>query len=202
MAPTSRGRTVPLQAAPPPSLRGVERDPQAPSPAQESTLTLRPATLADVGLLRHWDSQPHVIAADPNDDWEWEVELARTPSWRQSLIAEIGGRPIGFLEIIDPQQEDTHYWGDCGPGLRAIDIWIGEADDLGHGHGTEMMRQALARCFADRDVVAILIDPLVTNTRARAFYERLGFAFVEERRFGEDRCAVYRLDRERWEAGG
>jgi aminoglycoside 6'-N-acetyltransferase len=143
-----------------------------------------------------------VIAADPHDDWAWEVELGRTPPWRQSLIAEIGGRPIGFVEIIDPQAEDTHYWGDCGPGLRAIDIWIGEAEDLGRGHGTQMMRQAIARCFAAPDVVAILIDPLVTNTRARTFYERLGFAFVGERWFGPDLCAIYRLERDHWAEGG
>ncbi|WP_255515664.1 hypothetical protein [aff. Roholtiella sp. LEGE 12411] len=27
-------------------------------------MNLRSATLADLGLLRHWDEQPHVIASD------------------------------------------------------------------------------------------------------------------------------------------
>jgi len=27
----------------------------------------------------------------------------------------------------------------CGPGYRAIDIWIGEEKDLNKGYGTEMM---------------------------------------------------------------
>ena len=36
---------------------------------------LRPATPADLALLRYWDTMPHVIAADPNDDWAWEDEL-------------------------------------------------------------------------------------------------------------------------------
>jgi hypothetical protein len=81
------------------------------------------------------------------------------------------------------------------PSLRAIDIWIGEADDLGRGHGTRMMRLAVARCFADPAVTAILIDPLESNTRAHPFYERLGFRYVEHRWFGEDYCRVYRLDR-------
>lgn len=31
---------------------------------------LRPAAVDDVPLLRYWDTQPHVIASDPNDDWE------------------------------------------------------------------------------------------------------------------------------------
>ena len=156
---------------------------------------LRRATLRDAELLRRWDEQPHVLASDPNDEWGWEVELARDPDWREQWIAEEGGRPIGFLQIIDPAREETRYWGDVPPGLRAIDIWIGDAADLGKGYGTEMMRLALARCFAEPSVSAVLVDPLESNVRAHRFYERLGFRFVERRRFGEDDCCVYRLER-------
>ena len=163
-------------------------------------LALRPATPEDLALLRKWDEAPQVVAADPNDDWEWETELLRSPDWREFLIAEVDGRPIGFLQIIDPAREDSHYWGeDCPPALRAIDVWIGEADMLGQGHGTTMMRMAIARCFADPRVKAILIDPLAANVRAHRFYERLGFRFVGPRSFGQDDCFVYRLAREDWQ---
>jgi aminoglycoside 6'-N-acetyltransferase len=158
-------------------------------------LNLRPATPTDLELLQHWDEQPHIIESDPNDDWGWEVELARNPDWRKQLIAEIDGSPIGFIQIIDPAQEDSHYWGEIAPNLRAIDIWIGEAADLGKGYGTQMMQLAIAQCFADPLVTAILIDPLASNIRAHRFYERFGFQFVEPRRFGEDDCFVYRLNR-------
>lgn len=162
---------------------------------------LRPATPDDAPLLRHWDEQPHVAASGADFDWSWEVELARTPAWRELLIGELTGpppRPVGFLQIIDPEREDSHYWGDVAPDLRAIDIWIGEAADLGRGHGSEMMRLALARCFASPSVSAVVIDPLASNTRAHRFYERLGFRLVGPRRFGDDDCLVYRLDRESW----
>lgn len=158
-------------------------------------MILRPATLADLELLRRWDEQPHVVESDPNDDWHWDVELARTPDWREQLIAEHDGRPIGFVQIIDPAREESRYWGEAPPHLRAIDVWIGDARDLGRGYGTEMMRLAIARCFAPPDVTAILIDPLASNVRAHRFYERLGFRFVERRSFGEDDCLVYVLDR-------
>jgi aminoglycoside 6'-N-acetyltransferase len=158
-------------------------------------VTLRPATLGDLELLRHWDEQPHTVASDPNDDWGWEIELARNPPWREQLIAEVDGRPVGFLQIIDPAEEDSRYWGDAPPNLRAIDIWIGEASDLNRGYGTAMMRLAIARCFAAPEVTAILIDPLASNTAAHRFYERLGFRFVERRQFGGDDCFVYRLER-------
>jgi 2'-hydroxyisoflavone reductase len=163
-------------------------------------VTLRPATTNDVAILRRWDEAPHVIESDPNDEWHWETELARTPDWREQLMAEVGGRPVGFLQIIDPAREESHYWGDVSGDLRAVDIWIGEADDLGKGYGTQMMRLALERCFAAADVTAVLIDPLASNTRAHRFYERLGFRFVERRRFGDDDCFVYRLDRANYEA--
>lgn len=159
-------------------------------------INLRPATPNDLSLLRHWDSQPHVIASDPNDDWGWEVELQRTPEWREQLIAEIDGRPIGFIQIIEPALEESHYWGDIAVNLRAIDIWIGEETDLGKGYGTIMMQLALTRCFAHPLVTAVLVDPLASNTRAHRFYERLGFQFVLERQFGDDDCFVYQLNRE------
>lgn len=165
---------------------------------ESSAIALRPATLGDIALLRRWDEQPQVVAADPNDDWDWEVELARTPAWREQLIAELGGRPIGVVQIIDPAQEDSHYWGEVPANLRAIDIWIGEPTELGKGYGTTMMRLALARCFAAPLVTAVLIDPLDINTRAHRFYQRLGFTFLEHRRFGDDDCSVYRLDRATW----
>ena len=165
---------------------------------KERPLRLRPATLDDLALLNHWDEQPHVIESDPNDDWGWDQELARDPDWRQQLIAEVDEMPIGFIQIIDPAREDSHYWGPCPDNLRAIDIWIGEEAYLGRGFGTQMMRMAIDRCFSEASVEAILIDPLASNLRARRFYERLGFCFVENRRFGDDDCAVYRLQRGRW----
>lgn len=114
------------------------------------------------------------------------------------MIAEVDHRPIGFVQIIDPAREESHYWGDVPAGLRAIDIWIGPQTDLGQGYGTSMMRLALARCFADPSVSAVLIDPLANNLRAHRFYERLGFQCVERRRFGRDDCVVYRLERRRY----
>ena len=158
-------------------------------------MILREAVPEDLELLQHWDSQPHVIASDPNDDWEWETELSRDLEWREQLVAEVDGRPVGFLQIIDPYEEESGYWGDVAENLRAIDIWIGEADDLGKGLGTEMMNLAIARCFEEPQVRAILVDPLVSNRKACRFYEKLGFRAVERRHFGEDDCLVYRLDR-------
>ncbi|MEL6129390.1 MAG: GNAT family N-acetyltransferase [Cyanobacteria bacterium J06627_3] len=165
-------------------------------------IVLRAAKPDDVALLRYWDQQPHIVASDPDSDWEWETELLRTPDWREQLIAELDGRPIGVIQIIDPAREDSHYWGEISANLRAIDIWIGEASELGKGYGTQMMQLALARCFAAPTVKAVLVDPLVSNVRAHRFYERLGFQKIERRWFGDDDCFVYRLNRTDWYSTG
>lgn len=158
-------------------------------------VTLRPASPDDLGLLRRWDRAPHICNNKGDDDWQWQTELHKSPDWREQLIAEVDGRPIGFIQIIDPAREETKYWGCMSEGKRAIDIWIGEADAIGQGFGTQIMKQAIARCFADPRVHSILIDPLESNHRAHRFYERLGFECVARRQFGDDCCLVYKLRR-------
>ncbi|MEL7002813.1 MAG: GNAT family N-acetyltransferase [Bacteroidota bacterium] len=159
-------------------------------------INLRHANIDDLSLLIHWDQQQHVIDSDPDDDWEWEKELPRNVPWREQLVAELDGKPIGFIQIIDPHEEETHYWGTVEPNLRAIDIWIGESHNLGKGYGTRMMELAVKRCFDNPNIKEILIDPLESNKRAHKFYERLGFQFAEERKFNDSTCYIYRLTRE------
>ena len=161
-------------------------------------LQLRLATPEDLSLLLHWEEQPHVTAAAPDADWDFETELFRRPPWREHLIAELAGRPIGFVQIIDPALEESHYWGAVPTGLRALDIWIGAAGDLGKGYGTLIMEAAIARCFATPDVGAILIDPLVTNEGARRFYARLGFVHQGNQVMQGDEVAVMKLERATW----
>jgi aminoglycoside 6'-N-acetyltransferase len=162
---------------------------------------LRRAIPDDVPVLAYWDTKPHVQAATGDDDVvDWRVEIGADPRWQEVLIAEDEGRSIGVVQIIDPLLEESHYWGDVEANLRAIDIWIGEEADLGHGLGTQIMQLALNRCFEVPGVNAVLIDPLESNVAAQRFYARQGFEVVGPRVFGTDDCLVMRLDRDRWRA--
>jgi len=60
-------------------------------------VTLRRATPADLGTLRRWDLDPTVRDALIDADWHWETELHRHPDWREQLIAEVDGHPVGFV---------------------------------------------------------------------------------------------------------
>ena len=173
-----------------------------------SEVTLRPVTLDDVPLLDRWDLEPHVISASTDDDdaeiafggMNWPYEIAMQDGFYEYFIAEVDGRPSGAMPIIDPHNEKTPYWGEIEPNLRAVDNWIGDAADHGHGYGEEMMRIALRKCFAEPAVTAIVIDPLNSNTRAHKFYQRIGFKPTHRQTFGDDDCLVHKLTRADWEA--
>ncbi|MEQ9265992.1 MAG: GNAT family N-acetyltransferase [Balneolaceae bacterium] len=159
-------------------------------------IKLRLASIDDLELVKYWDTKQHVIDCDPDEEWNWESELNQNPEWREQLIAELNEEPIGFIQIIDPYLEETHYWKDVLPNKRAIDIWIGEETNLNKGYGTTMMELAIQRCFQNPKVDGILIDPLKSNVKAHRFYKRLGFEFIEERKFDDTMCYVFELKRE------
>jgi aminoglycoside 6'-N-acetyltransferase len=169
-------------------------------------VTLRRATPGDVVWLDLWDTDADVIACSTDDpdatiafeNTDWAEELAAQDEHSQYFIAELGGRPIGAMQICDPHLEASHYWGEIAPNLRAIDVWIGAPEDRGKGYGAKMMRLALERCFADGRVTGIVIDPLASNTRAHRFYQRMGFKPIGRRNFGADDCLVHELKREDW----
>lgn len=173
-------------------------------------MILRKERADDAPLLAAWDDKPHVKWCTgfdpdlplPDDEREdWDDLIARDVSWFEILIGEVDGRAIGVVQIIDPHLEETHYWGECDPHQRAIDIWIGEEADLGRGYGTAMMQQAIDHCFAAPEVANILIDPLMINEKAIRFYRRLGFVDVGERWFDDDHCLVMELRRAAWKEG-
>lgn len=181
------------------------------SPSTPGLVRLRPATPADVPVLQAWDREPHVIACSSDrpdlevafDGIDWPEELAAASPVSFHLIAEVDGRPIGAMQVCDPHLEPSHYWGEIELGLRAMDIWIGPADALNRGYGTQMMTLAIEAAFADPTVKAVIIDPLNTNTDAHRFYRRLGFEEVGRQVFNdEDDCLVMRLDRAAWAARG
>lgn len=156
------------------------------------TLLLRSATIDDLSLLNKWDLDDAVNSSGGDDDnYDWEYELPRCVAWREFLIAEVDSEPVGMLVLIDALMEESHYWGeDVLPNTWAIDIWIGDQAHRSMGYGTEMMAQALRRCFMVHGASSVLIDPLQSNVRAISFYRRLGFKTVGPRRFENDDCLV------------
>lgn len=163
-----------------------------------SMVELRQMRIDDVELLAAWDHDADVAAAlgGPGAKWyDWPTELAREVAWRELLIAEENGRPVGFVQLTDAREEESHYWGDDVSGdVWAIDIWLGSPTDRGRGLGSQLMRLACERCFDRHGAKSVLVDPKTTNQRAITFYRKLGFRPVSERYLDGEDSFVMRLD--------
>jgi aminoglycoside 6'-N-acetyltransferase len=91
-------------------------------------------------------------------------------------IVSVDGRAFGYLQCYDLTAWNSGF-GKQPTGTRGIDLFIGEADMIAHGHGSAMIR-----AFADerltRAVPRMVTDPDPNNLRARRAYENAGFTPV------------------------
>jgi len=141
----------------------------------------RSFTRADLPLMREWRSRPHVI--------EWwgppEVEQAEAhltdPAMALWIVEHaapgLPPRPFAFAQDYACHAWDPHPFSYLPTGSRGIDLYIGEPDMLGHGHGSALLRQHCDRLFA-AGVPAIGTDPNPANARAIRAYEKAGFTAV------------------------
>jgi RimJ/RimL family protein N-acetyltransferase len=68
------------------------------------------------------------------------------------------------------------WWEDeTDPGARGIDQFLANADQLGIGLGSAMVRAFVDRLFEDPQVTQVQIDPSPDNARAIRSYEKAGF---------------------------
>lgn len=166
-------------------------------------LTFRSVRLSDVPVLQAWDREDHVAEAtgDPIfNAFDWSDEIGKEVDWREMVIAETADRrPVGFVQMIDCREEETHYWGDGPENEWGLDIWLGDKADIGQGYGRQIMTYALSRCFDHHHAKTVLVDPLSNNQDAHRFYEALGFEFIGPRQFGPDHCHIYAMTKSVWQ---
>jgi aminoglycoside 6'-N-acetyltransferase len=144
----------------------------------------------DLVLVRRWLLEPHVK--------RWWDDGVKTPypdaviaDYREAIegrdptyhyIATLDRRPIGMFQhyrISDsPEYAEALALGEDAVG---VDLFIGEADLVGRGHGPAMLRDFL------RDVAlpfhglkVCVIGPSVKNVAAIRAYEKIGFRALRE----------------------
>ena len=127
------------------------------------------------GLLDGADIVAHVAKnssvarfATWSDDPDSIVTIADHPD---------GGAPVGYSLLTPPEEVGDTRDGDIE--LRRIYTLL---TARGTGLGAALMTQALADARA-AGARRMLLGVFADNVRARAFYERQGFAVVAERRF-------------------
>ena len=150
-----------------------------------SEFSFRPLTHADLPLLHEWLNRPHVA-----DWWEGPVALEHVVSTYgadidspvvRPLLAYRHGAPVGFAQWYRVMGADPEWWtGETDPGARGIDQFLADAEQLGRGLGSQMVRELIRLLFADPEVTKVQTDPRPDNARAIRAYEKAGF-----RRLGE-----------------
>lgn len=131
---------------------------------------------ADLPRVAGWRAQPHVIRWWGEPSVEPEIEKLADPRIAMWLIAH-DGRPFAFLQDYDVHGWDPHPFSYLPKGARGMDLYIGEADMLGQGHGSRFLRQHVDTLF-HQGAPAAGLDPHPDNAPAQRAFEKAGFARV------------------------
>ena len=139
--------------------------------------------------MRMWLLRPHVrewyddVASDRYpDDAIAERRLAisgEDPT--DHFIIQLDGRPIGDIQSyrIDDHPDYAAQIAIGRPAL-GIDLYIGEPELIGRGHGPALIRAFLRDvAFAKYGVDLCVIGPTRSNVAAIRAYEKAGFRFLK-----------------------
>jgi aminoglycoside 6'-N-acetyltransferase len=155
-------------------VKAALMSPADPSAKTGSPYDFRPVAPADFPLLGAWLAQPHVAEWWDGDGLAEIAQALEDPS-TEPCIVSLDGRPIGYIQVYDPNAEPDHPYRDQIPGTLGIDQFIGEPDLVGIGHGSRLVAAFAERLFAG-GAPRVIIDPDPRNARAIRAYEKAGFA--------------------------
>ena len=149
-------------------------------------VSFRPLTTSDLPLLHDWLSRPHVAEwwGPPDTLAELELEFGpyiADPRHVRAFLALADGIPIGYIQSYVAMGAGDGWWlEETDPGVRGIDQFLANTEQLGRGLGTAMVRAFVRQLFADPAVTLIQTDPAPGNGRAIRCYEKAGFRAVGE----------------------
>lgn len=140
-----------------------------------SPIVVRNATVHDVGLLHRfsidlatYEDEPHAVTSTPET-------LARdgfgTDPQFGALIAERGGRPVGFALYT----YNYSVWT-AARGIFIEDIWV--VPEERRGGIARALMQGLAQECDEKGYRRIDLNVLDWNP-ARGFYEKIGFRWIK-----------------------
>ena len=138
--------------------------------------SFQPLHERDFDLVARWLVQPHVARWWPDAKRQEEkIRRWREEPWIEPYLIFLDRRPIGYIQTYDPEPApDGDGFGQL-PGTRGIDLFIGEADQIGIGHGTAVIRRMAEQLLAEPGVVRVIGDPALDNQASIRAFEKAGF---------------------------
>jgi aminoglycoside 6'-N-acetyltransferase len=145
----------------------------------------------DLVQLVSWRAEPHVRDWwDPDEPppslqrvRETYVPLTEPWSRTTACVIELDGRPIGYLQFYrwDAYPDEVEEMAlPAMDGSFGLDLFIGDPEMVGAGHGTRAVALACAHLARDRGAREVLLTTEVTNGRAQRAYEKVGFVKIKE----------------------
>lgn len=143
------------------------------------SLTLRPATAADWGLIRTWIAKPEIQTwwGSPNAA-EAEIRIALDSGAAISCMVLLDGRPIGYAHAVDAAHWGPSLPDGMPPGTWDLDVFIAVAEQRGKGLGERTVELLADEVFATTLAPALSVFVSVRNEAAVRAYERAGFRWV------------------------
>lgn len=162
------------------TVRGDSTSAYAFAPLREEDLPLIRRWLLEPQVKRWWDDGVKTPYPDAVIDEYREAIEGKDPTYH--FLARIDGRPAGMLQHYriadDPEYAEALALGEDAIG---VDLFIGEADLIGRGHGPAMLRQFLRDvAFPFHGVDVCVIGPSVKNGPAIRAYAKAGFRPLRE----------------------
>jgi aminoglycoside 6'-N-acetyltransferase len=135
----------------------------------------RPATLADMPMLREWLGTPEAMRwwGDPAEQEALLCEDLDNPLMTMRIVS-YDGRAFAYAQDYAVDSWPQPHFGGLPPGTRAIDTFIGVPEMIGRGYGSGYLRLRAEQLMSD-GAPLIAIDPDVANLRAQRAYEKAGF---------------------------
>lgn len=106
-----------------------------------------------------------MVQAPPIDRTR-EFVLGNIRMGHAQYVAERDGELLGWVDVTPGQRDSTRHSGALGMGVAA--------GSRGQGIGRRLLATAIAHCW-DMGLRRIELEVFVTNARAIALYEKLGF---------------------------
>jgi len=139
----------------------------------------------DFALLREWHRRPHVLEWWPEPPTDQDLadycdsDITRTSRF---YIALLDDSPLGFIQSYSPIEGHAEGWwlDEHDPGVRGIDQFLANPEQLNVGLGTRLIRDFVSMLFEDPTITRIQVDPEPRNARAIRCYEKVGFRAVRE----------------------
>lgn len=158
-----------------------------------SRYTFVPLREADIPLTRRWLLEPHVRRWWNDDPDEHDYPEGTIAEWMKALRGEdrtdmflvrLDGRPIGVVQSYRVQDYPDYVaeLGTLPAPAVSVDVFIGEADLIGKGHGAALMRAFLPLAFDRYKLDYCVIGPSMSNVAAIRSYEKAGFRYLKEYR--------------------